>query len=73
MTFSKAMALVKSKRPIICPNIGFQNQLQQYESILAVSIDEIFIIYFRTRSSKAFILLRAPLLLLRRQFLEHLS
>lgn len=34
MTFQEAHDLVKSKRPCICPNAGFSEQLKLYETML---------------------------------------
>ena len=34
MSFKQAMDYVRSKRSVICPNYGFQNQLKRYELIL---------------------------------------
>jgi len=34
MTFTQAMDFVRSKRPIICPNEGFQKELKHYETLL---------------------------------------
>jgi hypothetical protein len=34
MSLKQALDLVKTKRPTMCPNEGFQTQLQTYEDIL---------------------------------------
>ena len=34
LTFEKALEFVKSKRPIVCPNDGFQDQLKLFEKLL---------------------------------------
>ena len=31
MTFKQALDHVRSKRPIVCPNDGFQKELKRYE------------------------------------------
>lgn len=31
MTFTKALNFVRLRRPIVCPNIGFQKQLLEFE------------------------------------------
>lgn len=37
MSFKQAMDYVRSKRAIICPNYGFQNELKRYELALKKS------------------------------------
>lgn len=34
MSFQQALGYVRSKRAIICPNYGFQNELKRYETVL---------------------------------------
>jgi hypothetical protein len=34
MSFQQALGYVRSKRAIICPNYGFQNELKRYETFL---------------------------------------
>jgi len=36
-SFHSAMYQVRLKRPIVCPNVGFQKQLMDYESTLRVN------------------------------------
>jgi len=38
MTFQKALAFVKQKRPIVQPNLGFQKQLLDFETQLKVTL-----------------------------------
>ena len=40
MDFSKALYFVRSKRPIVCPNLGFQKQLLEFEKIVKVCISK---------------------------------
>ena len=37
MNFYEALNLCRSKRPIVCPNMGFVRQLQEYERELKQS------------------------------------
>ena len=34
MSFQQALGYVSSKRSIVCPNYGFQNELKRYETVL---------------------------------------
>jgi serine/threonine/tyrosine-interacting protein len=38
MTFLNALKLCKSKRPHVCPNLGFELQLKAYEKMLQTSL-----------------------------------
>ncbi len=40
MGFKQAMEYVRSKRPIICPNYGFQNELKHYEQALKKGLEQ---------------------------------
>lgn len=34
MSFKQALDYVRSKRPIVCPNDGFQKELKRYETMV---------------------------------------
>ena len=40
MSFKQALEYVRSKRAVVCPNYGFQNELKKYETILKKSAKE---------------------------------
>ena len=38
ITFKEAINNVKNKRPIVCPNEGFQNELKKFEATVVKKI-----------------------------------
>ena len=40
MSFKQALEYVRSKRAVVCPNYGFQNELKKYETTLKKSAKE---------------------------------
>lgn len=38
MDFISALKLTKTKRPVVCPNLGFELQLKSYEKLLNTRI-----------------------------------
>ena len=41
MTFKQALEYVRSKRAVVCPNYGFQNELKKYEQTIKKGLGKV--------------------------------